>query len=264
MTPYATRHSPRLPLLQVLAGLVLLAAAAITAARWQGVTAQGLVGADLTAYRLFAERFLATGSQYAAHQLAGPYDSQPAVWTTALPSMYPPTALALFVPFVALPAVLWWAIPAAVTVWALRDARPPRWTWLPIAACLAWPETTTMVMVGNTTMWGVAAVAAGLRWGWPVVALAVKPTLVPFAIVGLWRRSTWVVGTLAAVASLAFLPEWSRWLVAVANGTAGAGYSLGSVPALLIPVLAGQRASKAITFEAAPVRPKAAAPNAAP
>lgn len=215
----------------------------IAAARWAGVTEQGLVGTDYAAYRVFAERFLETGSQYLPEQLTGPYDSQPV--TGPPPSMYPPVALLLFLPFAPLPALAWWLLPIGLTAWCLRGARPPLWTWPLIAGALAWPETTTIVMVGNTTMWGVAAVAAGARYGWPAVLLAIKPTLLPFAVVAVRRRSFWVACAIVALASVPLATEWSRWIVAVGNGSAGAGYSFGSYPALGAAWLLASRRSSA-------------------
>ena len=50
-----------------------------------------------------------TGEFYLPHQLAGPYQVQ-----TLVDVLYPPIALYLFVPFLVLPAVLWWAIPMSV------------------------------------------------------------------------------------------------------------------------------------------------------
>ncbi len=206
--------------------------------RWSAVQAHGLVGGDLTFYQSAARRFLETGTQYLQYQLAGHYNSQPQVAQALLPSLHPPPALGLFLPFLYLPAFLWWAIPLGVIGWALRDSRPRPWTWPVLAAFLVWPGTSTPFMVGNTTMWGMAAVAAGLRWNWPVAFLVLKPSFMPFAIVGAGRRSFWIATAGLAIAGLALLPEWGRWFVVLRNGTADASYSLGSYPALLIPIVA--------------------------
>ncbi len=71
---------------------------------WQQVVAAW--GADYDFFRSVTDRWLATGAFYHPHQLAGPYEAAINVDT-----LYPPIALALFLPFAWLPAVLWWAIP---------------------------------------------------------------------------------------------------------------------------------------------------------
>ncbi|MGH9034606.1 MAG: hypothetical protein ACRD0O_02495 [Acidimicrobiia bacterium] len=99
--------------------LVLLAIFA-----WRLVTTVGsewarlYAGGDLGGYVAGARRFLDTGSPYLPEQVAGPWQLGPYSF------VHPPAALALFVPFVVLPAVLWWAIPIAVTAWALWRLRP--------------------------------------------------------------------------------------------------------------------------------------------
>jgi hypothetical protein len=60
-----------------------------------------------------AQRLLDTGTPYWPWQVAAPYG----IGSGAI--LYPPVAFALFIPFLWLPAVLWWAIPVAVTVWAI-------------------------------------------------------------------------------------------------------------------------------------------------
>jgi hypothetical protein len=37
-------------------------------------------------------------------------------------------------------------------------------------------------------------------WGWPALAVALKPTLLPFALIGARRRSWWLVAGLGLVA----------------------------------------------------------------
>lgn len=246
-SPFAdvSAHGLRRAVVPALTAVMLLVTAFGASLRWLTVTKLGLVGTDLDFYRVVGQRFLETGSQYLPLQLAGRYDSQPLVPLDVLPSLYPPPALFLFLPFVVLPALLWWAIPLAVTGYAMWRWRPARWTWLILAACLAWPETTIVVMVGNTTMWAVAAISAGLLVGWPAALLVIKPTFLPFALVGVGRRSFWVALAAILFLTIPLLPEWGRWLTALANGTAGASYSVGSYPAAAIPIIAwlGRRAT---------------------
>ena len=150
---------------------------------------QELIAADVTqGYLAGAQRFVNTGSPYTAKQLAGP-------WVLGYHSfIHPPAALLLFVPFLFVPLPLWWILPIATTVWCVAWLRPLPWTWPLLAFCLIWPRSIGSLLAGNTDIWATAFVAAGAVWGWPVVALIIKPTFAPLAIVAVRRRSAWLAG----------------------------------------------------------------------
>jgi hypothetical protein len=189
-------------------------------------------GMDFWFYRDIAIRWLADGSYYTPVQLAG----EPYELTAMVDVLYPPTALALFVPFVWLPWVLWWVIPIAVIGYVVWTYRPSPWAWAAIAFLVAWPRTFGAVLFGNTDMWMAAGVAGGLRWGWPAVLIAVKPTFLPFALVGVRHRSTWVLGTILGLLSLPLLPDY---ITAMTNlRVDGIGYAAVSLPIVLIPIVA--------------------------
>jgi hypothetical protein len=82
-------------------------------------------------------------------------------------------------------------------------------------------------------------VAAGIRWGWPAVFVTLKPTFAPLILLGATRPWRTAMATVA-LAGLALLaaPLWFDYARAVANATVDPGYSLGSVPLLLIPIVA--------------------------
>lgn len=198
-----------------------------------GRVAPSDVGADQRFYGSIAERWLATGELYPG-QLEGPYQLQ-----FMRDNTYPPNALLLFVPFTVLPAVLWWLIPAAVLGFAFWRWRPGLWGWAALALLVLWPRTVGAVIFGNTDLWMTALVAAGLLWGWPAVLLTVKPTLAPLALVGVRHRSWWVAAVIAVVLGLVTLPLWLDYLSAIRNARGlGWDYSLGSLPMVLIPLVA--------------------------
>lgn len=193
---------------------------------------------DFAFYRNVGRLWLDTGQLYTQRQLAGPYTFVPNI-TVDFSVLYPPIALALFVPFaMGLPPILWWVLPLAIIGWSLYRFRPADWAWPLIALCVFWPETTGKILLGSTDLWACAAVAGGLLWGWPAVLLAIKPTLLPFCLVGIRRRSWWFVAVVVAAASLAMLPLWSQYVVAMRNLSTDLTYVLESVPILLIPVIA--------------------------
>ena len=68
--------------------------------------------------------------------------------------------------------------------------------------------------------------------------LAIKPTLLPFAIIGIRHRSFWIAAAALAAVSLLMLPMWLDYVVVLRNLSIGGAYSLGSVPLLLVPVVA--------------------------
>jgi hypothetical protein len=190
-------------------------------------------GQDFGFYRDVGARWLADGSYYLPRQLGGPY-----VAVLMADVLYPPSALLLFVPFAVLPAVLWWAVPIGLTLYVLRWLRPASWALCVMLALLLWPRAIGAYLFGNTDIWAVAAICAGLRWGWPAVLLTIKPTFAPLALLGVRRRSWWIVAGLLGVASLLMLPLWLDYLRVMANVSIGWTYSLGSIPLVSVPIVA--------------------------
>ena len=190
---------------------------------------------DYELYVQAARHFLATGQFYGF-----------GFWTTGggAPGLhfsqvlYPPIVLYLLVPFVFLPPVLWWAIPLAVTAAALVRLRPAEWTWPLIAAAFIWPRTAAMIWFGNPGMWIVMFVALGCVYGWPAVLVLLKPSLAPFALIGIRSRAWWIAAAVLAVASLALLPLWFEYAALLARLRLPLAYSLQDVPTTAIPVLA--------------------------
>lgn len=193
------------------------------------------VGIDLTLYRDATARWVETGSFYHAYQIARPYE------ISFGDILYPPPFIAVMLPFLVLPAFLWWAIPILVTGAVVIHHRPSTLGWLLVAILLAWPIGWTALIAGNPVLWIMAAVAlATIRpFAGPFVLL--KPTLAPFALVGV-RRTGWWAGVAAlALLSALFLPLWPEYVEVVlhARGVqAGPLYSAlqASLPA--IPVAA--------------------------
>jgi len=223
---HARGARPQLVLLAIALGL--FAAVAAVAITTRGHEA----GIDYVFYRDVGAQWLADGSFYAPRQLTGqPYEHLP-----MSDVIYPPTALVLFVPFVFLPAILWWIIPLAVLAFVVWGYRPSPWAWVGIAFLIAWPRTFGAVLFGNTDMWVAAFVAGGLRWGWPAAFLIIKPTFAPLALVGIRRRSTWIVGI---VLVLLTLPMLSDYITAMRNVRFdGFAYAYVSLPFALIPLVA--------------------------
>lgn len=220
----------------VLTGVFLLAAAytlaiLLTDPRYASSRSQ----VDFVIYRDAAARWLSGGPFYHSEQVAGPY------YTLSGHVLYPPVALVLFVPFVYLPAAVWWAIPLSIIGWRVVTLRPSPRAIAAIAACLAWPYTIQLVMSGNPAMWIVAAVALSTRWPAAGVLVFLKPSLFPFALFGIRTRSWWLALGGFAIVSLAFLPLWSQWLAAIVNARgplSGPLYSIREVPMMLIPLVA--------------------------
>jgi hypothetical protein len=202
---------------------------------------------DFTLSIAAADRWLHGGGFYYSFQLTGPYT----VWPWA--ELYPPPALLLYLPWLVLPAFLWWLVPIAVTAWVVVAWRPRPLAWAGICVCLAWPTTIALVYWGNSGMWFVAALAAATRFGWPAALLFVKVGLAPCAIVGIWRRSWWVALAGVGLTSIAFLPMWPDYFTAMRNLVTDGPwflYSISSVPTMMIPVVAwlgsGRRLSRAV------------------
>jgi hypothetical protein len=234
MATLAAQRKEALPVGRAVA--VSLAGVVLVVVSWVNLTmvmGAGGLGVDYLYYAGIGQRFLDTGAYYCPHQLAGPYDI-----TLMHDVLYPPSALVLFVPAAVLPAPLWWIVPIGVTVYVVAGWRPSAWGVAGMLLLLSWPRANGAFLFGNTDMWAMAGVAAGLRWGWPAVFLLIKPTFAPFALVGIRHRSWWLVLAGMAVFGLLTLPLWLDYLTAMTNIRVPSDYSLGSIPLLLVPVVA--------------------------
>lgn len=192
-------------------------------------------GLDYGIYMDRAADFLAGRGFYLPRQLDGPYV------VLNGDALYPPPSLLLFVPFVYLPAVLWWAIPLGIIAAIVVHHRPAMWSWPLMAACtVAGPGFAATIVKGNPLMWIGAAVAVATIWRPAAVLVLLKPSLFPFALFGTNRRDWWVVLGVCGLVSLAFLPMWPDWFRAVTNVQEGSRlvYGLSEAPFLLVPLLA--------------------------
>ena len=192
-------------------------------------------GFDFSHYLASTREWLAAGSPYSAASLAGPVPLR----ESTMPFLHPPTALPFFAAFLVLPAFLWWAIPCAILLSALWYWRPGGIGWFLVVACIGYPRTIEIVIVGNSDLWVVALVVLGLRLSWPAAAvLALKPSSAIFSLVGIRHRSWWVAIPAIAVYAVPFGYLWIEWATVVRNVAAGAGYLLHSMPLLALPIIA--------------------------
>jgi hypothetical protein len=194
----------------------------------------GAVGVDYRLYVGAAQRWLDSGQFYWPAQVAGPYHVHD------LPSiLYPPPILYLLVPFTVLPGVLYWLIPAVLTLIAFWRLRPAPWSVLAIIALAATGFVQGPVFWGTPVFWLVPVVAWGGLLGWPAPFVLLKPTLAPFALVGLRRPRGFVLGILLlAVLSLPLIGLWGDWFAAIRNSDLSPTYGIEQVLLLLIPLLA--------------------------
>lgn len=200
----------------------------------------GTIGMDYTIYMDRARSWLTGSGFYLPWQLAGPYT----IGTGIYPALYPPTVLWLLAPFTFLPAVLWWAVPLGIIAASLRKLHPALWTWPILALVLCYPRTWLILLYGNPSLWAFAFLLAGLAWTWPLPFVALKPTLAPFALLGIRRRSFWA-GVLAfALLSLPFGAMWLDYLAALRNAQGGPEYLLGELPIGLALVAARARSGE--------------------
>lgn len=190
---------------------------------------------DLTMYLEATQRWLAGGSYFEPYQLAGPYPIRMG------DVLYPPNALLLFLPFTVLPAILWWVIPLGITAGVLWRLRPAPVAWPFMALCVFWPPFVARIVAGNPVMWVMAAVALGFVVRWAFVGVLLKPSLFPFALLGVRSRSWWVALAIGGIVSLAFGTLWFDWVTALTNSEGGGLlYSLQDIPILLLPIIAAR------------------------
>lgn len=201
---------------------------------WHFFLWPSLVALDFNSVRDSAVRWFTGGGYFWPHQLAGPYV------VGRDEALYPPVAIWLFLPFAVLPAILWWLIPGAIVAWCLYRLRPARWTWPIFAVIAAVPPSWQMIILGNPSMWIVAAGFAGAVYGWPSVFVLLKPSLAPFALFGVRQRFWWLALGLIVLASLPFGLLWVDWVKATIIYPTDGGilYSLGYVPVMCAPTVA--------------------------
>jgi hypothetical protein len=179
-----------------------------------------------------ARRLLDTGTPYWPWQIAGPYEiSDGAI-------LYPPTAFLLFIPFIWLPAFLWWALPIAILAVGMAVHRPPLWAWVVIGAILSFEKSLNVFVFGNPSMWIVAAIAAGTVLWWPFIFVVAKPTFAPIALLGIRHRSWWIAAVILAIASIPFGRVWLDWFAVVGNSNVSLIYNLPTLPKMLAPLVA--------------------------
>lgn len=219
--------------------VLLLAFAWQLYAAWNSEWARLYAGGDLGGYLEGARTYVATGTPYLPEQVAGPWALQPHSF------VHPPPALVLFVPFLVLPAVLWWVLPLGTTVWAIARLRPARWTWPLLVLCLTWPRSIGSLLAGNSDMWAMAVVALGVVFGWPLVLIMIKPTFAPLALLHIRRKMWWVAFAVVAALNVVALPLWLDYLAVVRNSQLRLDYSLLNLPLVVLPAIAWLGRSRA-------------------
>ena len=191
-------------------------------------------GGDLRYYTDATRRWLAGEAFYLPRQLAGPYEIQMG------DILYPPTAIYLFLPFVFLPSQLWWALAIVIPAYAFWVWRPAGWAIALICLCLAVPNLPNGYFRGSPAIMVAALVAAGLLWKWPGALILLKPSVFPFALIGIRSRGWWITIAVLGLITLPVVTLVPDWIRVVIDGRSPAGwlYSLRDVPLLLVPVIA--------------------------
>jgi hypothetical protein len=234
--------------LATIIGLELLWIVGVFVWHWLTNPAFGL---DYRWHVAAAQRLLDTGTPYWPWQVAGPYEiSDGAI-------LYPPTAFLLFIPFIWLPAVLWWAVPIAILVVGMAMNRPPLWAWAVIGGIVAFEKSLNVFVFGNPSMWIVAAIAAGTILAWPFVLVVAKPTFAPIALLGIRHRSWWIALAVLIVVSIPFAGVWLDWFKVVTNSNVSLVYNLPTLPLMCAPLvawLAGVRRPRWTTAKSAAQR----------
>ena len=195
------------------------------------------IGHDYTLYMDATRRWLETGQFYHPYQVAGPYA------ITALEVLYPPVALWLFVPFTVLPAIAWWA-PVAIVAWVVHQQRPGPWARVVILLLLTFPidKATSwaveLVGNGNPGLWAVAFVALATRWPFFGSWVLLKPSLLPFGLIGIRRVAWWAGAAVLGALSLPFGAMWLDYAAVLGNASnGGLLYSLPNVTLCLVPLV---------------------------
>lgn len=188
---------------------------------------------DLEIYTDATSRLIDGGGWYLERQLNGPY------LIHHQDVLYPPVTAWLFLPWLVLPAWTFSAAPLGIVAWFVVRVRPRPWTWPIIAFGGVFPVSLVYVAYANPTLWIGAFVALGLRYSWPGVLVLLKPSLAPFALIGIRSRGWWIGAVALGLASMPFLAltlDYPRILLDSRGSSLL--YSGTSVPFVALPVVA--------------------------
>src|SRR4051812_4993102 len=191
-------------------------------------------GADLRGYVEASRSWLAGDGFYLPRQLHGPYAIELG------DVLYPPTTLYLFIPFLLLPYQLWWVLAVGLLGFVVWSWRPALWADASILVCLAFPNQPVLYFRGAPVIVFAALVAAALRWKWPGALILLKPSILPFALIGIRTRGWWITAAILLVLPLPLIPLIPDWLRAVVDARSPEGwlYSVKDLPLLMVPVIA--------------------------
>jgi len=202
----------------------------------------GAVGIDYVDNAAAGVRWLNGESPFLPRQLHGAYQQLGMTIFDTGEYLYPPVALPAFAVSAYLPAVLWWLIPAALTVGGLAYLRPARWTWPLLALCAGAGWSITSAIQGNPVIWFLALAMWAPATGWTGPLILLKPPLAPFALLGIRRRAWWVCAGVLALACIPFGSLWVDWWHVVADMTpmyaGGVLYSVAQWPMMAIAPIA--------------------------
>lgn len=192
------------------------------------------IAVDYNLYLGATRRFFAGGGYYLPYQISGPYPTDPGV------ILYPPPFVLVVAPFLVLPWICWWALPIGITAAVVWHHRPRVVAWPVIAGCLWFPGTTVMIVAGNPTMLFVAGVALATVWSAFGPFALLKPSLFPFALVGIRERAWWIGLAVLLLVSLPFGAMWIDYAKVLLNARNPFGvlYNAVQAPTMLLPVAA--------------------------
>ena len=139
-----------------------------------------------------------------------------------------------------LPFQLWWVLAVGLLGYVVWSWRPALWAVALILVCLAFPNQPVLYFRGAPVIVFAALVAAALRWKWPGALILLKPSILPFALIGIRTRGWWITAGILLVLSLPLIPLIPDWLRAIvdARGRDGWLYSVKDLPLLMVPVIA--------------------------
>ena len=222
-------------LLRTTTGTLLVLTAGWTLLVANSMIAQHTMAIDYAMYEGAARRWLSGGAWYLPEQVSGPY----AIHYGDV--LYPPTLLWLLVPFTLLPAICWWAVPFFLAAWGLLRLQLHSWAWPMVLACMLWPTTAVLILTGNPVIWAAALTILGLAYGWGGAFVFVKPSLFPFALLGISQRRWWLAIALLTLLSVPLLPTLLRYPTVILNSRGPRAtplYSVPDVPLMLVALVA--------------------------